>query len=75
MDGQLVFLDLTGLKCPLLALFAKRALLRAEPGTRIAVAADDPMAFIDIPHMCNCEGFTVSELMRDGDKSRMVLSR
>jgi tRNA 2-thiouridine synthesizing protein A len=52
-------LDLRGLKCPLPALFARRALLRSHPGTVMVVRADDPMARIDIPHMCHQEGFEV----------------
>jgi len=37
-------LDLRGLKCPLPALFARRALARAAPGAEIAVVADDPLS-------------------------------
>ena len=46
-------LDLRGLKCPLPALFARRALARATPGDEIEVTADDPLAAVDIPHMCH----------------------
>jgi tRNA 2-thiouridine synthesizing protein A len=67
--------DLRGLKCPLPALFAKRALERAGAGTDIEVLTDDPMAAIDVPHMCRQEGFDVVMLERDGDKARMVLRR
>ena len=56
-DGEI--LDLRGLKCPLPALFARRALLRSYPGAVVVVRADDPMARIDIPHMCRQEGFEV----------------
>jgi tRNA 2-thiouridine synthesizing protein A len=64
-------IDLRGLKCPLPALFAKRALerLRAE----IEILTDDPMAPIDVPHMCRQEGFELVSLERDGDRARMVL--
>ncbi len=68
-------LDLRGLKCPLPALFARRALARAEVGAEIAVLTDDPMAAIDVPHMCRGEGFEVVTLERDGDSARMVLKR
>jgi tRNA 2-thiouridine synthesizing protein A len=68
-------LDLRGLKCPLPALFARRALARAEAGAKIAVLTDDPMAPIDVPHMCRGEGFEVVTLERDGDGARMVLKR
>jgi tRNA 2-thiouridine synthesizing protein A len=64
-------LDLRGLKCPLPALFAKRALRHGA--AEIEVLTDDPMAPIDVPHMCRQEGFEVVSLTRDGDAARMVL--
>lgn len=67
--------DLRGLKCPLPALFAKRALLRLRAGGEIEILTDDPMAPIDVPHMCRQEGFEVVAVTRDGDKARMVLKR
>lgn len=68
-------LDLRGLKCPLPALFARRALERAAPGETVEVTTDDPMAPIDMPHMCRQEGFEFVSLTRDGDVARMVLRR
>lgn len=68
-------LDLQGLKCPLPALFAKRALAKARPGTEIEILTDDPMAPIDVPHMCRQEGFETVSVERDGDRARMVLRR
>ena len=68
-------LDLRGLKCPLPALFSRRALARAEPGTIIEVWVDDPMAPIDIPHMCHGEGYDVVEVIRDKDIARLKLRR
>lgn len=68
-------LDLRGLKCPLPALFAKRALSRAGAGTQIEILTDDPMAPIDVPHMCRHEGFELVTLIRDGDQARMMLRR
>lgn len=49
-------LDLRGLKCPLPALMTRKALARLAPGTALTVWADDPMAVVDIPHMCHGEG-------------------
>ena len=68
-------IDLRGLKCPLPALFAKRALLRALPGGEIEILTDDPMAPIDVPHMCRSEGFAVLGIARDGATARMRLRR
>ena len=72
MDGPL---DLKGLKCPLPALLAKRALLAAPRGTPIAIVTDDPLAVLDVPHMCRDESFELVSLERDGDVARMVLRR
>lgn len=44
-------LDLRGLKCPLPALRTRRALLRLDPGSVLAVTCSDPMAAIDIPNL------------------------
>jgi tRNA 2-thiouridine synthesizing protein A len=55
-------LDLRALKCPLPALLAKKALASAAPGALVVVLADDPLAVIDIPHMCHGEGHTVENI-------------
>jgi len=54
--SQPVRLDLKGLKCPLPALYTRRALERATPGTRFEVVCTDPMAVIDIPHLVQQTG-------------------
>jgi tRNA 2-thiouridine synthesizing protein A len=60
-------LDLRGLKCPLPALLAKKALARLAPGGSLTVLADDPMSVVDIPHMCHGEGHAVESVTsRDG---------
>jgi tRNA 2-thiouridine synthesizing protein A len=60
-------LDFRGLKCPLPALLAKKALARLAPGAAVIVLADDPLAAVDIPHMCHGEGHTVDSVAsRDG---------
>ncbi len=68
-------LDLRGLKCPLPALFARRALERAGAGSEIEIITDDPMAPIDVPHMCRQEGYAVVETTADGNATRMRLRR
>jgi tRNA 2-thiouridine synthesizing protein A len=52
-------LDLRGLKGPLPALLAQKALGRAAPGTVLTVLADDPLAAVDIPHMCHTHGHSL----------------
>ena len=49
-------LDLRGLKCPLPALLAQKALGKRAPGAVLTVLADDPLAAVDIPHMCHAQG-------------------
>ncbi len=68
-------LDLRGLKCPLPALFARRALERAAAGMVVEVLADDPMAAIDVPHMCRQEGYEVLRAEKKGDIVRLLLRR
>jgi tRNA 2-thiouridine synthesizing protein A len=68
-------LDLRGLKCPMPALLARRALERARPGETLVVMTDDPMAPIDMPHMCHQEGFEFVNLSREGTDARMTLRR
>jgi tRNA 2-thiouridine synthesizing protein A len=68
-------LDLRGLKCPLPALFAKRALERVLPGTSLDVIADDPLAAVDIPHMCAQASFEVLASRSEGQLVRLTLRR
>jgi tRNA 2-thiouridine synthesizing protein A len=75
MDQEPQVLDLTGLKCPLPALYARRWLERAGPGRRVVVLTDDPMAVIDLPHMCHQEGYCVEAISREGERARIVLLR
>jgi tRNA 2-thiouridine synthesizing protein A len=75
MDAISETLDLRGLKCPLPALLSRRRLAAAVPGSVIVVLADDPMAAIDVPHMCAGEGFDVISVEREGDEARLTLRR
>lgn len=68
-------LDLRGLKCPLPALMVRLALERASAGISFNVLADDPLAHIDIPHMCAREGFDVLSLKRSGTIVRIRLRK
>lgn len=57
-------LDLRGLKCPLPAMLARKALAALAPGSLLTALADDPMALVDIPHMCHREGHTLEATER-----------
>ncbi|MCX5494567.1 sulfurtransferase TusA family protein [Kaistia dalseonensis] len=49
-------LDAIGLACPLPVLKARKMLAQMAPGARLLVEATDPMAAIDIPHLCHEDG-------------------
>jgi len=68
-------LDLRGLKCPLPALFARRALARASSGEMVELLTDDPLAPVDIPHMCRQDGYEVVAVERNGNLARFALRR
>ena len=67
--------DLRGLKCPLPALMARRKLAALAPGETIWVLASDPLAVVDIPHMCSTEGYMLLESARAGDYYRFLIRR
>ena len=62
-------LDLTGLKCPLPVLKARRAVKamadQGETGV-IAVVADDPAAPLDFQHFCDTSGLVLLRNDADG---------
>ena len=68
-------LDLRGLKCPLPALLAKKALARLAPGSILTVVADDPMSVVDIPHMCHGEGHAVESVTSRDGYSEFILRK
>lgn len=59
-------LDLRGLKCPLPALRARKALRAAAPGTRLRLDCTDPLAAIDIPNLLRETGDALEAEQRDG---------
>ena len=73
MDEEM--LDLSGLKCPLPALMTRRALARLIPGARITVVATDPLAVVDIPHMCGEEDHAVESVVREESRSVFRIRR
>jgi tRNA 2-thiouridine synthesizing protein A len=68
-------LDLSGLKCPLPALMARRALARLPQGDILTVVATDPLAVVDIPHMCGKEGHHLEDMMREEGRSIFRIRR
>jgi tRNA 2-thiouridine synthesizing protein A len=52
-------LNLRGLKCPLPALRARKALGGMQPGEILIVECTDPLAAVDIPNLMNQTGDTI----------------
>jgi tRNA 2-thiouridine synthesizing protein A len=66
-------LDLKGLKCPLPALKARKALKSVAPGARLRVICTDPMAAIDIPNLIRETGdVLVRQAANDGVLSFVI---
>lgn len=68
-------LDLRGLRCPLPALRTEKALRRAAAGDRLLVLADDPLAGLDIPHLCRTQGHRLVETTSQGEVRRFLIER
>lgn len=69
-------LDLSGLKCPLPAMWTERALAERRPGARLTVTADDPLARLDIAHLCAAGGHEILEVEALGGSAiRFVIRR
>ncbi len=56
-----ITLDLTGLKCPLPVLKARRQIGQMAAGTVLEVKADDPAAPLDFDHFCQTGGHQLLE--------------
>ena len=68
-------LDLRGLKCPLPAMRASRALTRMTRGQRLIVRATDPMSAIDVPHALATSGARLVSMQRDGGELTFLIER
>ncbi len=60
-------LNLRGLKCPLPALRARKALTRLSAGDFLIVECTDPLAEIDIPNLVRETGDLLESTNRRGD--------
>ena len=56
-----ITLDLTGLKCPLPVLKARRQIKQIAAGAVLVVMADDPAAPLDFDHFCHTGGHQLLE--------------
>jgi tRNA 2-thiouridine synthesizing protein A len=60
-------LDLRGLKCPLPALKARKALKALASGDVLVLECTDPLAEIDIPNLTRETGDDLEAARRDGE--------
>lgn len=70
-----VTLDATALRCPLPVLKARKALAALEPGERLELIADDPMAAIDVPHFCHEAGHRLVDANEADSVFRFVIEK
>jgi len=68
-------LDLRGLKCPLPALLTRRRLAALPAGAELTVLASDPLAVVDIPHMCGEEGHAMIDSRKAADHHVFMIRR
>jgi len=59
-------INLRGLKCPLPALKARKALSALSPGDLLIAECTDPLTAIDIPNLVNQTGDTLEASGKDG---------
>jgi TusA-related sulfurtransferase len=59
--GEVIRLDLKGVKCPLNWAHAKVRLERMAPGETLELTLDDPRGARDIPRAAEAEGYALLE--------------
>jgi tRNA 2-thiouridine synthesizing protein A len=60
-------IDLRGLKCPLPALRARKALAALKSGDLLIAECTDPLSAVDIPNLVNQTGDKLEWTSREGD--------
>ena len=68
-------LDARGTLCPIPVIKAKKVLAKMAVGQRLLVETTDPVAQIDIPHMCEQFGFTLEETAELNDGHRFLVRK
>lgn len=73
-DTTEIVYDLRGLKCPLPVLRSRKKLATLKAGDILTVETTDPLAVIDITHMCNEDGHRLVEAVAvdKGHRFRIV---
>lgn len=67
-------LDLVGLKCPLPSLLTEKALREMREGDCLAVVVTDPLAPLDLRHLCQRGGHELlAELQNENGARQLVI--
>ena len=74
-DDDPVFLDATGLRCPMPLLKAKKALNEIEPGVRLRVVATDPGSVRDFAVFSEQSGHALLESEEQGGRYTYLLEK
>ncbi len=67
--------DLRGLKCPYPAIKTEKRLRGMASGAILTVETTDPLAVIDIPHLCNEKGHTLLESEKTDGGHRFMIRK
>ncbi len=67
--------DLRGLKCPLPALKVEKKLACLPQASLLIVDTSDPLAEIDIPHVCNQHGHRLMTVEKIAGGHRFTIER
>lgn len=73
--GSIETYDLRGLKCPLPVLRCRKRLSSMQQGEELLVETSDPLAIIDIPHMCREDGHSLLEMTPIGAGHRFRIRK
>jgi tRNA 2-thiouridine synthesizing protein A len=74
-DQAVTVYDLRGLKCPLPVIKTRKRLNLLPSGTVLAVETTDPLAGIDIPHLCQEDGHELVTSARTETGHRFVIRK
>lgn len=74
-DHSTALYDLRGLKCPLPVIKTRKRLNLLPSGAVLAVETTDPLAGIDIPHLCQEDGHELVSSTRTDTGHRFVIRK
>ena len=75
MSAPETLVDARGHRCPTPTLRLRKALEGAQPGARVRLLADDPMARIDVPHFAAQAGHLLVRADTEGPWLEFVVEK